>query len=307
MTLNKKLTLRQIEVVRAVMISGSIAGAARLLNVAQPGVSRTMKHLQSVLGINLFTRQGGRYVPAPEAREIFDQLQEVHIKLGNLQIAVQQLDRGHNVELSIGSVPSIAHAMVPRAIAKLKTKYPDLRINIELLKVEESIDFLMLGKAELICTSYKFEHPAIEFIPLAKGELVCVTHRDHPLAKKSKVSVAEIARYPLIGIDPNDPYGSIIAKEFEQKGVDYDVIIRARFGSSVLGLVRQNLGVSVLDSFSTADAALFEGDIVAIPIADKTIFDTYIAINKHKDTSSFGDFFVKALRETMNDFTELNI
>jgi len=62
MALEKSLTLRQIEVVRAVMVSGSIAGAARLLNVAQPGVSRTIKHLDSVLGIKLFMRQGGRFV-----------------------------------------------------------------------------------------------------------------------------------------------------------------------------------------------------------------------------------------------------
>ena len=76
--MQKALTLRQIEVVRAVMASGSIVGAARLLNVAQPGVSRTIKHLDSVLGIKLFTRQGGRFVPTPEARDVFTQLQEVH-------------------------------------------------------------------------------------------------------------------------------------------------------------------------------------------------------------------------------------
>lgn len=300
--MGKNLTLRQIEVVRAVMITGSIAGAARLLNVAQPGVSRTMKHLQSTLGINLFKRHGGRYVPAPEARDIFNQLQEVHKKLENLQIAVQQLDRGNNAELAIGSVPSIAHAMVPKAIAKLKTKYPDLRLNIELLKVEESVDYLMLGKGELVCTSYRFEHPAIKFTPLAKGGLVCVAHKSHPLAKKPVVSVAEIARYPLIGIDPSDPYGSILAKAFEQKGLDYDIIIRARFGSTVLGLVRQNLGVSVLDSFSTADVMLFENDIVTIPIEEISIFQAYVAVNKDKEISAFGEHFVKVLRETMETF-----
>ena len=48
------MTLRQVEVVRAIMVAGTIAGAARLMKVAQPGVSRTMKHLETTLGIKLF-------------------------------------------------------------------------------------------------------------------------------------------------------------------------------------------------------------------------------------------------------------
>jgi DNA-binding transcriptional LysR family regulator len=65
------LTLRLIEVIRAVMLTGTIAGAARLLNVAAPGLSRLMKHTQDVLGAKLFFRRGGRFVPAPEAQSIF--------------------------------------------------------------------------------------------------------------------------------------------------------------------------------------------------------------------------------------------
>ncbi|MGA8448011.1 MAG: LysR family transcriptional regulator, partial [Roseiarcus sp.] len=47
------LTLRQIEVIRAVMLTGTIAGAARLLNVAAPGLSRLMKHTEDSLGAKL--------------------------------------------------------------------------------------------------------------------------------------------------------------------------------------------------------------------------------------------------------------
>lgn len=95
------LTLRQIEVVRAVMVPGSIAGAARLLNIAQPGISRTMKHLETSLGIKLFVRRGGRYVPSPEARSVFDKLQDVHQNLQDLQYAVRQIARGKGAGLSI--------------------------------------------------------------------------------------------------------------------------------------------------------------------------------------------------------------
>src|SRR5579872_7324467 len=79
------LTLRQIEVIRAVMLTGTIAGAARLLNVAAPGLSRLMKHTEDSLRVKLFSRRGGRFVPAPEARPIFTQINELHRNLENLQ------------------------------------------------------------------------------------------------------------------------------------------------------------------------------------------------------------------------------
>lgn len=297
--MEKALTLRQIEVVRAVMVSGSIAGAARLLNVAQPGVSRTIKHLDSVLGIKLFMRQGGRFVPTPEARGVFTQLQEVHKKLDDLQFSITQLGRGQDVELSIGSVPSIAHVMVPRAAAALKRSFPDIRLNIELLKIEEAIDFLLLGRGELVCMSYRFEHPSIEFLPLATGRLVCIVARDSPLAAKRSISPEEIARHPLIGIDPRDPYGGIMAGIFEERGLSYDIAIRARFGTTVVQLVKQGLGMAVIDSFTVADLPERGAGVAVLPIRAQTDFATYVAVRRDVELSGFAERFVALLRAEM--------
>ena len=67
------MTLRQVEVIRAVMVTGTIGGAARLLNVSAPGISRLVKYTEKSLGIRFFQRQNGRYFPTPEARSIFEQ------------------------------------------------------------------------------------------------------------------------------------------------------------------------------------------------------------------------------------------
>ena len=297
------LTLRQIEVLRAVMVAGSIAGAARILNVAQPGISRTMKHLEASLGIKLFTRSGGRYVPTPESQQVFLQLQEVHKKLVHLQLSIGQLERGHDVEISLASVPSIANVMVPLAAAGLKARYPDIRMNIEILKIEEAIDFLLLGKGQFVCMSHRFEHSSIVFEPLAQGHLFCVAHRDHPLAARATVTAAEIAAFPLIGIDPADPYGAVLAEIFARQGLDFHIEIRARFGTTVLGLVRQNLGVAVLDNFTVADLPRVEPDIRLIPIAEPTPFRTYVARRSDLEISGFAEAFVELLRGEMDAAT----
>ncbi len=291
------LTLRQIEVIRAVMVAGSIAGAARLLNVAQPGISRTMKHLEDVLGIKLFLRKGGRYVPSPEAVNIFEQIHEVHRKIEDLQFTIGQLERGRGVELSFGSVPSIANVMVPRAIADIKRRYPDIRLDIDILKIEDAIDYVMLGRGEFVVMSYRFDHPSILFEPLARGHLVCIVAPDHPFATRPFVRAAEIATWPLIGIDPNDPYGGIMAGIFAREKLDYEIAIRARFGTTVVALVKQGLGTAVIDVFTVADAD--RRAIAVVPIAEETEFQTYIARRSDVALSSFAESLVASLRRIM--------
>src|SRR5689334_16653500 len=120
------LTLRQIEVIRAVMITGTIAGAATLLNVSAPGISRLMKYTENSLGVRLFDRRHGRYVPAPEAHGVFDQINAVYKKVEDLQFTVKRLGSGQGIELKIGTVPSIANIMVPRAVERIRKRFPDL-------------------------------------------------------------------------------------------------------------------------------------------------------------------------------------
>ena len=142
------LTLRQIEVIRAIMVTGTVGGAARLLNVSAPGVSRVMKHAKSVLGLKLFSRKGGRYAPTREAGDIFSQINGVYDKVGDLHYVVDRLKSGTDAELRIGSVPSLSNVMVPRAIADIRRRYPSLRIDFDVLKIEDAVDYLLLGKGE---------------------------------------------------------------------------------------------------------------------------------------------------------------
>jgi DNA-binding transcriptional LysR family regulator len=291
------LTLRQIEVIRAIMITGSVGGAARLLNVSSPGISRVMKHAEGLLGIKLFSRKAGRYAPTREASDIFNQINGVYDKVEDLEFVVRRLKRGADLELKIGSVPSISYVMVPRAIADVRRKYPDLQIEIDILKIEEAIDYLLLGKGEIVVVSHKLEHPMLTLEPLAKGRLMCIVPIGHPLAARERVSASEIVAYPLIGIDPNDPYGRIMAGIFDDHKLAYEVTIRARFGTTVCALVSNRLGVAIIDEFTLASDNW--PDVCAIEISEPTLFQTYVAFRKDATLSSYCQRFVSSLRDRM--------
>ncbi|MBA4220322.1 LysR family transcriptional regulator [Bosea sp. (in: a-proteobacteria)] len=292
------LTLRQIEVIRAIMITGTIAGAAKLLNVSAPGISRLMKHTERSLRLKLFERRQGRYVPTPEAKDIFEQINGVYRKVDDLHSMLARIERGGDVEFKLGSVPSICHVMVPRAIERLRRKHPDLRIDINILKIEEALDYLLLGKGEIVAMSYKLDHPGLDFMPLAMGELLCIVPQGHPLAGYSSISAREIVQHQLIGIDPNDPYGRIMSEIFQRQGLHYDMAIKARFGTTVCSLVRAGLGIAIIDQFTVAHGSM-QG-IAAIPIEEPTRFQTYVAMKNDKALSLYAETFVKLLREEMN-------
>jgi DNA-binding transcriptional LysR family regulator len=296
------LTLRQIEIIRAIMITGSVGGAARLLNVSSPGISRVMKHAEGLLGLKLFSRKGGRYTPTREASDIFSQINRVYDKVADLEFVISRLKRGADLELRVGSVPSISNYMVPRAIADVRRKFPDLLIDVDILKIEEAIDYLLLGMGEVVAVSQKLEHPMLAFEPLAKGRLKCIVPQGHPLARREHVSADEIVHYPLIGIDPNDPYGRIMAGIFSSRALSYEVTIRARFGSTVCALVTNGLGVAIIDEFTLAGGN-WPG-VRAIEITEPTVFQTYVASRKDATLSSYCLGFVAALRNHMERLAE---
>ena len=187
--------------------------------------------------------------------------------------------------------------MVPRAIERVRRRYPELRIDINILKIEEAIDYLMLGKGDCVAMSYRLDHSGLDFMPLASGELFCIVPQGHELAGRKQVSAAEMTRYPLIGIDPNDPYGRIMAEIFARHKLAYDITIRARFGTTVCALVKAGLGIAVIDQFTVAHGG-YPG-VELIRIAEPTRFDTYIAMKRGASLSLHVEHFIECLRSEM--------
>jgi DNA-binding transcriptional LysR family regulator len=294
------LTLRQIEVIRAILVTGTVGGAARLLNVSSPGISRVMKHAEAIAGIRLFRREAGRYAPTREAAAIFSQINDVYDKVEDLQFVISRMTRGTGAELKLGSVPSIGQVMMPRAIADVRRAFPSLLIDVDILKIEEAIDYLLLGKGEVVAVSYQVDHPMLSFEPLAQGRLKCIVSEAHELSGRSEVTVSDIVKYKLIGIDPNDPYGRIMANLFAARSLSYDVTIRARFGSTVCALVAAGLGIAVIDEFTLAGGNW--PMLRVLDIAEPALFQTYVAYRKDAALSTYATRFIVALREQMKRF-----
>ncbi|KRW93482.1 LysR family transcriptional regulator [Paracoccus sp. MKU1] len=293
----KELTLRQVEVIRAVMMAGTIQGAAKLLNVSAPGISRLVKHTEESLGIRLFERKAGLFVPSTEAAAIFEMVHQVHRQMENLNAAVASLRKGEDVRLSFASAPSIAQFIAARAIRGVRTRFPDLFIDLNILKIEETSDYLLLERGEFVLMSSAIDNSALSSAPLAHGRLVAIVPEGHPLAEKPMISVHDLAREPFVGVDPADPYGEILAQPFREAGIEPRYSMRGRFAQTVVSLVRHRLGVAIIDEFSVAE--VYMPGVVRRPLAERAGITAWVVTKKDRQLSSFAEYAIGRFRREL--------
>jgi DNA-binding transcriptional LysR family regulator len=293
----RELTLRQMEVVRAVMIAGSILGAAKLLHVSAPGISRLIKHTEDGLGFRLFERRSGVFVPAPEAHAIFEMLNQVYRQVENLNAAVSSVQKGQDFALSFASAPSIAQFIAARAIRTIRARFPDLMIDLNILKIEETLDYLLLERGEVVFMSSLVENSAVESTPLVTGRIVAILPEGHELSGQDSVSVHDLMRYPFVGVDPNDPYGNLLARPFREAGLEPRHSMRGRFAQTTVSLVRHGLGVAVIDEFSVAE--VYMPGLVQRPLAEPAEITAYVVQKRGRQLSSFAEFTIERFRYEM--------
>ncbi|MBD9529651.1 MULTISPECIES: LysR family transcriptional regulator [Paracoccus] len=301
----KELTLRQVEVIRAVMMAGTIQGAAKLLNVSAPGISRLVKHTEESLGIRLFERKAGLFVPSSEAAPIFEMVHQVHRQMENLNTAVASLRKGEDVRLSFASAPSIAQFIAARAIRSIRARFPDLFIDLNILKIEETSDYLLLERGEFVLMSSAIQNSALNSEPLVQGRLVVIVPEDHPLAAKPVISVHDLAQEEFVGVDPTDPYGEILARPFREAGIEPRYSMRGRFAQTVVSLVRHGLGVAIIDEFSVAE--VYMPGLVRRPLAERAGITAWVVTKKDRQLSSFAEFAIDRFRRELSAAVRENL
>src|SRR3954465_4173382 len=101
------MRIKHVEVFNAIMLTGSVSGAARLLHVTQPAVTQTLQHAELQLGYVLFTRQRSRLVPTREAQLLYPEVQKLVSQLESVRRLAGGLRAGQRQALRLLIVPSL--------------------------------------------------------------------------------------------------------------------------------------------------------------------------------------------------------
>lgn len=292
-----KFRLRQMEVFRAVMLTGSINGASKLLFTSQPTLSRIVSHTEQTLGLVLFNRIKGKLVPTPEGEALFREVDDFYQRALRVDEFARGLAQGPTGTLNIASSPCLSHGLMARAIARFVQRYPLIRINYHTTLLNGMAQEVLSNKVDLAVSVLPLEHPNLNVRPFTEGRMVCIAPRGHALARigtaNGAVSLADLADFPLIAHHPSIPFGRLVSAAFRKAGVIRHAQIDIHQTDVACSLVRAGAGVAVVDPFTVDGLAC--DDLLVLPLAEEILLTPSVVRSVFDLRKSHADKFVDVL------------
>jgi DNA-binding transcriptional LysR family regulator len=289
-----KLTERQIEVFRTVMITGSITAAAHQLHVSQPGLSVTLGRLENQLGVPLFERMGGRLLPTPEARQMFDEVERVYGQFDKLVDTMHAIARGDGSTFRFGTTPSVGVKLIPKTLRLLRQSRSDRIYYCDFLAQKDIRDYLWFDRGVCVASIARMDDPTVASTIVATGRLVCVLPSGHPLVGRKRLGPQDLRNETLISFESETPHGQLIEASYQRAKAARHVNVYVRFVESALSFVAEGIGVTIVDEFAALDCAA-QG-LVAIPFQPTPSIPVYVHWCKFRPRARKVDEFIAAIQ-----------
>ena len=251
------MRLRHIEIFQAIRQTGSISGAAQLLHVSQPAVSKVLQHAELQLGFPLFLRVRGKLQPTPEALELEREVDKVSESLQGVRRLAQNLRRAPGQSLRIGATPALALALLPPAISEWTRRYPDSLCELSSAHSRELVQNLLMREIDVALTLQRPDHPGLCAQPLAEGVLVALAPQDYwpEPTRGQPLALMELADAPLIGLSSTDPLSARLDSYLKTVEPPPRVSIAVQTYSLARAMVESGAGLALIDPFTALGAS----------------------------------------------------
>jgi DNA-binding transcriptional LysR family regulator len=290
-----RLSLRALRCFVAAAETGSITAAASRVHVSQPALSETISRLEADLGVPLFLRRQSRGLALTVAGDRF------LVQARNLLAHAEDVERfadgmGDRVagEIRIGCFVTLAPFVLPALLAGFARAYPSIAVSFEEGNQLELLERLRAGRCELAMTyAYGLGE---EFVSEVLAELPprVVVAADHPLARRRRISLRELADAPLVLLDlphTRDYFLSL----FRAVQIEPRIAHRAHTYEMARGLVARGLGYTILNAIPRQSLTYDGGRVAAVTIAEELPRTLVVSLRPKKSAprpsvAAFADF-----------------
>jgi DNA-binding transcriptional LysR family regulator len=284
------LKVRQLEVFRAVMKTGSVSGAARTMNVSQPAVTKTLQLLEGRIGLPLFMRIKGRLQCTPEAEALLPEIERMFGSLDSIDHVASELRGGYAGRIAIASSATLTSSLVPAAIQRFRRNRPRIRFEIRALASRHVIEEVRNSQVDLGVLDFPLGGEDFEAYDLCCGEIGCVMRIDHPLAQRKSIAPKDLCDQNLIGFSETTFTGSSIHEAFRAANVSCQISYTTNQTFSAYALVQGGAGIAIVDPFPLLSGAF--ADLVIRPFHPTIEIRPRVILPRNRPVSQVSRWFV---------------
>lgn len=287
------MNLHQFRFVQeAVRRNLNLTETAKALHTSQPGVSKAIIELEEELGVEIFSRHGKRLKRVTEpGQHVLQSIEVIMRELGNLKRIGEQFSAQDSGTLSIATTHTQARYVLPIPVAKLREAYPKVNVSLHQGSPREVARMLIDEIAEIgIATESLSDFPELVTLPCYEWQHVLVMPQGHPLAKKERVTLEELALEPIITYHPSFTGRTRIDTAFAAKKLMPRIALEAIDSDVIKTYVRLGLGVGIVAEMAVREDGS-NGDLVVRPVGH--LFGQNIARVAFKRSAYLRNFVFK--------------
>ncbi|MCP1549130.1 DNA-binding transcriptional LysR family regulator [Methylorubrum zatmanii] len=243
-----------LDLFRAVLRHGGMTRAAAALGIGQPHVSRAIAQLETDLGFALFVRGHGAALPTQEGEAFAREVERTYAGLDALREAASRIRDLGTGPLRVACQPSLASRLLPRAIRDLNGEHPGIHVAVLVPSPETIWSWVASGQCDVGLARWRPGHEGVASEPFLAADAVCALPRGHALARKTTITVADLANEPLIAGAPG-VFQERVEAAFAEAGIAPAFSFTAQYTAARCGLVAEGLGVAIVDPLPARNLA----------------------------------------------------
>ena len=287
------MNLHQFRFVQeAVRRNLNLTETAKALHTSQPGVSKAIIELEEELGVDIFARHGKRLKRVTEPGEhVLKSIELIMREVGNLRRIGEQFSAQDSGTLSIATTHTQARYVLPQPVVRLREAFPKVNVSLHQGSPEQVARMLIDEVAEIgIATESLTQYHELVTLPCYEWQHMLVMPKDHPLAKKTTVTLEDLAAEPLITYHPSFTGRTKIDLAFAARHLQPRIALEAIDSDVIKTYVRLGLGVGIVAEMALKDDGT-NSDLLALPAG--SLFGMNVARVAFKRSAYLRNFVYK--------------
>lgn len=272
----------------------SISAAAATLYTSQPGISKQIKLLEEELGVDIFIRNGKRFVGLTDPGKVIAEVAaRMLLEASNLKQVGREFKDQQNGELTIATTHTQARYALPPVVKRFIQQYPDVKLGLHQGNPTQIAEQVLSGEADIgIATESLALYDELVTLPCYEWHHCVVVPPKHPLLLEKKLTLKKLAQYPIITYDFAFTGRNKINQAFNEAGIEPNIALTAIDADVIKTYVELGMGVGIVAQM----AFVPERDKHLKMIDAGHLFEastTRIAIRKNQYLRGFGYHFIE--------------